>query len=247
VDKISVLGVEFNSLTPAQAVSAALLGDVAADNSAFIVTPNPEIVWLARSDAELRAALAAAALVLPDGIGIIYGAKILGTQLRGRVTGIGFAEALFEQLAAQGKSVFLLGARPAVAAAAGERLAQRYSGLRLAGVHDGYFTDDGEVIAAINAARPDLLLVCLGAPKQELWIYRNRAKLAVPLAACLGGALDVWAGTVKRAPKMWQKLGLEWLYRLIKEPKRIGRMMSLPKFLFAVIGERVKYGKANRT
>ncbi|MDR0904587.1 MAG: WecB/TagA/CpsF family glycosyltransferase [Oscillospiraceae bacterium] len=240
MEKIGVLGVEFNSLTTAQAVSAALSKDVAADNSAFIVTPNPEIVWLARSDPELKAAIAAAALVLPDGIGIIYGARILGTPLRGRVTGIGFAEECFEQLAAQGKSVFLLGAKPGVAETAGEKLAKRFRGLKIAGIHDGYFTDDDTVIGEINAANADFLLVCLGAPKQELWIYRNRAKLKVPLAACLGGALDVWAGTVKRAPRALQRLGLEWLYRLIKEPKRIGRMMSLPKFLFAVIGVRLR-------
>ena len=225
-------------------MSAAL----AADNSAFVVTPNPEIVMLARESAELSEALSRAALVLPDGIGIIYGARILGTPLVGRVTGMDFSAAMFAELAERGGSVFLFGSKPSdgtqpsVAEKAAEKLTETYGGLRIAGTHDGYFKDDetDAIIAEINAAQPDLLVVCLGAPKQELWAYRNREKLTVPLIACLGGALDVWAGTVKRAPRWMQKCGLEWLYRLIKEPSRIGRMMKLPQFLLVVIGARIR-------
>jgi len=240
MEKINVLGVAFDNVTSGEAVSAAL----AADNSAFVVTPNPEIVWLARENAELREVISAAKLVLADGIGIIYGAKILGTPLCGRVTGIDFAASVMERLAERDGSVYLFGAKPGVAETAGAALCERFPGLRLVGTSDGYFKDgsaeEDAIIDAINAAQPDLLLVCLGAPKQELWTFRNRARLSVPLIACLGGALDVWSGTVKRAPRGWQKLGLEWLYRLIKEPRRIGRMMSLPKFLFAVIGVRLR-------
>lgn len=175
-----------------------------------------------------------------DGIGVIYGAKILGTPLRAKLPGIDFAAALMTQMGREGKSVFLLGAKPGVADAAGEKLRERFPGLVIAGTNDGYFQDDDPVVEKINAVQPDLLLVCLGAPKQELWMQRNAPRLRVGLMAGLGGSLDVFAGNVKRAPKFFQKLGLEWFYRLIKEPKRIGRMMKLPKFLFAAIGRRLR-------
>ena len=173
-------------------------------------------------------------------IGVIYGAKILGTPLRAKLPGIDFASALMAQMGQEGKSVFLLGAKPGVADAAAEKMRERFPGLVIAGTNDGYFQDDDPVVEKINAAQPDLLLVCLGAPKQELWMQRNAPRLRVGLMPGLGGSLDVFAGNVKRAPKLFQKLGLEWFYRLIKEPKRIGRMMKLPKFLFAAIGCKLR-------
>ncbi|MDR0839540.1 MAG: WecB/TagA/CpsF family glycosyltransferase [Oscillospiraceae bacterium] len=239
--RIDVLGVGFDDLTASEAASAAVChfsGGAAAP--AYAVTPNPEIVWLARKNSALRDAISGAALVLPDGIGIVYGARILGTPLKERVPGIDFAAALLASLAERGGGVYLLGAKPGVAETAGDKLRETYPGLVIAGTRDGYFEDDAAVIAEINAKAPDLLLVCLGAPKQELWIAKNIAGLAVGLAIGLGGALDVWAGTVKRAPERWRRLGLEWLYRLLREPRRIGRMMSLPKFLFAVIWRRIR-------
>ena len=136
--------------------------------------------------------------------------------------------------------MFLLGAKPGVAEQAGKRLETMFPGLVIAGAYDGYFKDDAPVVEAVNAAHPDLLLVCLGAPKQELWMQHNQSVLNVGLMAGLGGSLDVFAGNVKRAPKLFQKLGLEWFYRLLKEPKRIGRMMKLPKFLFACIGKKLR-------
>ena len=123
---------------------------------------------------------------------------------------------------------------------AGERMRQQFPGLIICGTHDGYFQDDAPIIEEINALQPDLLLVCLGAPKQELWMHRNRPVLKVGLMAGLGGSLDVFAGTVKRAPVFFQKFGLEWFYRLVKEPWRFKRMMKLPKFLFACIGKKMK-------
>ena len=137
-------------------------------------------------------------------------------------------------MAGEGKSVFLLGAKPGVAERAAKNLAENYPGLLIAGTHDGYFNEDAPVVEAVNAASPDLLLVCLGAPKQEKWMRSNAAKLAVGLMIGAGGSLDVFAGTAERAPEGWQKAGLEWLYRLLKEPRRIGRMMKLPKFLLCV-------------
>ena len=237
--RIDVMGVGFDSLTIEEAVSRAkkLMTE---RRTAYVVTPNPEIVMACRERAETMQAVNGADLVLPDGIGVIYGARILGTPLKAKIPGIDFISALMADMAGEGKSVYLLGAKPGVAEMAAERLQTMYPGLVIAGTHDGYFKDDAPVIEAVNAVKPDLLLVCLGAPKQELWMQRNQSILNVGLMAGLGGSLDVFAGTVKRAPKVFQRLGLEWFYRLLKEPRRIGRMMKLPKFLFACIGKKLK-------
>ena len=236
--RTEVLGVEFDAVTMAEAVERgmAMLDTASPD---YVVTPNPEVVMVCREDPEAARAVANASLVLPDGIGVIYGAKMLGRPLPERVPGADFALHMMERMAASGRSVFLLGAKPGVAELAAKKLSARFPGLRIAGVHDGYFKEDGPVIDAINAAAPDLLLVCLGAPKQEKWMFENRDKLKVRLMAGLGGSLDVYAGVVERAPERWQRMNLEWLYRLKKEPKRLGRMMKLPKFLVCVAGERL--------
>lgn len=208
--------------------------------SAYAVTPNPEIVWMCRSNEALKSAVNSASLVVADGIGIIYGAKILKRPLKARIPGIDLATELIKKLGERGSLVYLLGAKPGVAEKAAEVMKERFPGINICGTADGYFKDDAPVIEKINAAAPDLLLVCLGAPKQELWMRENANKLKVGLMMGLGGALDVFAGTIRRAPEKWQKLGLEWLYRLIRQPSRIKRMIKLPIFLFAVIGERIR-------
>ena len=237
--RIDVMGVGFDSLTMDEAVARAR--DLMAERrAAYVVTPNPEIVMLCRDDPAAMQAVQGADLVLPDGIGIVYGAKILHQPLRGRVPGIEFGTGMIERCAKLGKSVYLLGAKPGVAEQAAENLKNRFPGLVIAGTHDGYFKEDAPIAAEIKASGADMALVCLGAPKQELWMQRNAPRLRVGLMAGLGGSLDVFAGNVKRAPKLFQKLGLEWFYRLIKEPKRIGRMMKLPLFLVHVVGKKGK-------
>ncbi|MCL2391098.1 MAG: WecB/TagA/CpsF family glycosyltransferase [Oscillospiraceae bacterium] len=237
--RVNILGVGFNDISMEQAIQNAL-EIISKREKAYCVTPNPEIVWLCRKNEALRDIINNADLVLPDGIGIILGAKILGTPLHsGRVPGIDFASALFAVLAKTKGSVFLLGAKPGVADKAGAELTLMYPGLAIAGVSDGYFTDSVALAAKINAANPDFLMVCLGAPKQELWISENISRLNVPLCAGLGGSLDVFAGNVKRAPVFFQKLGLEWLYRIIKEPQRLKRSLSLPLFVLFVMLRRV--------
>ena len=237
--RIDVLGVGFDSLTMAEAVARAKKL-MAEHRAAYVVTPNPEIVMACRERAETMQAVNAADLVLPDGVGVVYGAKILGTPLKQKLPGIDFIQALMVDMAQEGRRVFLLGSKPGVAEQAAEKLETMFPGLVIAGTHDGYFKEDAPVVEAVNAAQPDLLLVCLGAPKQELWMQRNQSALNVGLMAGLGGSLDVFAGNVKRAPRAFQKLGLAWLYRLLKEPKRLGRMMKLPKFLFACIGKKLR-------
>lgn len=233
--RIDVLGVGFDNITMEEAAEKAMT-----IRGGYVVTPNPEMVWLARENSEFKAALDSAALSLPDGIGIVYGAKILGRPLKTRVPGIEFAEEMFKRFSTLGKTVFLFGAKPGVADKAAENLRIKYPGLNICGTADGYFKDDGSIIDEINEKKPDLLLVCIGFPKQELWMKKNAEKLDVGLMAGLGGALDVFAGVAERAPEAWCNAGFEWLYRLIKQPSRITRMAKLPLFLFTVIGQKIK-------
>ena len=243
MSRIDVLGVSFDDLTMDEAVEIAL-GFMQERRACYACTPNPEIVMAAKGDAALRAALSGAELVLADGVGITKAAAMLGTPLKSRVPGIDFASNVISRLAELGGSVYLLGAKPLVAEAAAEKLTQTYAGIVIAGTNDGYFTDDAPVIEKINAASPDFLMVCLGSPKQELWMSANAGRLSCGLMAGLGGSLDVLAGNVQRAPETWRRLGLEWLYRVIKEPKRLGRVMKLPAFVLeaAAEGRRRRHG-----
>ena len=237
--RIDVMGVGFDSLTMDEAVARAR--DLMAERrAAYVVTPNPEIVMLCRDDPAAMQAVQGADLVLPDGIGVIYGAKILGTPLRAKLPGIDFASALMAQMGQEGKSVFLLGAKPGVADAAAEKMRERFPGLVIAGTNDGYFQDDDPVVEKINAAQPDLLLVCLGAPKQELFMAKYGEATGCHLLMGLGGSMDIFAGVAQRAPEFYCKHNLEWFYRLIKNPSRFGRMMKLPLFLVHVAGAKNK-------
>ena len=226
--RIDILGVGFDNLTPDQAVEEGLRL-IHGGGSHYVVTPNPEIVEACRRDPAVM-----------DGIGVIYGAKILGTPLRGRVTGIAFAQKLMERMAQGGETLFLLGAKPGYAQQAAENLQRQYPGLRIVGTNDGYFKEDGPIVEKIRASGAQVVFVCLGAPKQEFWMAKNGAATGAGLLVGLGGCLDIFSGNVKRAPVLFQKLGLEWFYRLCKEPSRIGRMMKLPLFLVHVTGERGK-------
>ena len=235
--RVDVLGVGFDNVTMAEAVDAAA-ELLRADGAHYVVTPNPEIVEVCREQPQAMAAVNGADLVLPDGVGVVKGAAMLGTPLKEKTPGIEFAGRLMERMASEGKSLYLLGAKPGVAEEAGRRLTARYPGLKLAGAHDGYFQDDGPVVEDIRRSGADCVFVCLGAPKQELWMAKNGAATGARLLCGLGGSLDVFAGRVERAPEFWSKHGLEWFYRLCKEPRRIGRMMKLPLFLVHVKQEK---------
>lgn len=240
--RTEIMGVGFDDLTLDEAAGAAA-GMIEAGGFHYVVTPNPELVDRARREEPFRQALNGADLVLPDGIGVVYAAKLLGRPLKGRCPGIDFAGKLMEHMAKTGLRLYLLGAKPGVAEAAAARLEAKYPGLVICGTHDGYFKEDGPVAEAIRAAEADVVFVCLGAPKQEYWMVKNGPATGAKLMAGLGGSLDVFAGVVERAPESWQRMGLEWLYRLTKEPRRIGRMARLPLFLVAALGERGKAGK----
>lgn len=235
--RVDVLGVGFDDLTMEEAVERGM-ELLHSPGAHYVVTPNPEIVEVCREDLAARQAVNAADLVLADGIGVVKGAQMMGTPLKGRVPGIEFAAGLMERMAAEGLSLYLLGAKPGVAEAAGEALAERYPGLRIAGTRDGYFREDAPVVEAIRDSGADCVFVCLGAPKQERWMAKHGARTGAHLLCGLGGSLDVFAGVVERAPKFWCDHDLEWFYRLCRDPRRLGRMMKLPLFLVHVRKEK---------
>lgn len=234
--KINILGVAFDALTLGEAEERAdaLLCSGA---GGYIVTANPEIVLRCREDAAYAAAVNGAKLVLADGVGDLCAARILGTPLPGRVAGSDLVPRLLARLAERGGSVFLYGARPGVAERAGESLQSACPGLRIAGTENGYISDETALLEALEREKPDLLLLGLGAPRQELWMAKNRQRTPAVMIG-VGGLLDVFAGDIPRAPEAWQRLGLEWLYRLLREPRRFKRVIRLPKILFLALRER---------
>lgn len=237
MDKINIRGVMFDNVTLQEAVQC-VLQFLEGERASIVVTPNSEIVQMCLEDASTMEVVRQADLTIPDGIGVVYASKILGTPLKQKVAGFDLASALLPQLTEHGKRLYLLGGAPGVAEQAAVRMQQQYPNLIICGTHDGYFKDDAPVIHEINESDADILYVCLGAPKQERWMVANREHLHVKAMLGLGGSLDVFAGNVKRAPDIFVKLGLEWFYRLIKEPWRYKRMAKLPKFLMGTIVKR---------
>lgn len=239
--KIDVLGVRFDNVTPEEALErgAQLMAE---PGFHYVVTPNPEFVLAAEKDPQFRSVLNGADLVIPDGIGVIFSAKLLGTPLKSRVPGIEFSAGMLAHMDKVGGRVFLLGAKPGVAEQAAVNITKAYPNLIICGTHDGYFKEDEPVVQAVKESNADLLFVCLGAPRQETFMAQHGSELGVKLAMGLGGSLDVYAGVVERAPERWQKLNLEWAYRLIKEPKRIGRMAKLPLVLVKAAKVRLSGG-----
>lgn len=237
--RIEVMDIPFDNVTMEDALEAAERL-IERKTAAYGVTPNAEIVYEAMGDDTLRQILCQADLVLPDGAGVVLGAKILGTPLKQKVAGIDFAHGLMDRYKDTDKTFYFLGSKPGVAEAAAEKMKEKYPGLKICGTADGYFKDEAPVVAAINEKKPDVLFVCLGAPKQEKFMFTHKDELQVGLMMGLGGSLDGFAGNVKRAPQWMIRLNLEWFYRLLKEPKRFGRMLRLPKFLWRVVLRRMK-------
>ncbi len=216
------------------------------DKAHTVFTPNSEIIMTAYQDAEFCETLNAGDLIIADGIGVVYASKILKAPLPERVAGFDLASNLIESVKDGSRSLYFFGGKPGVAELAIKNLTEKYPALSVAGCSDGYFDAEKEkqIIADIQTKKPDILFVCLGAPKQEKWIAQHKDELGAKLILGVGGSLDVWAGTVERAPEKYQKAGLEWFYRLKKQPSRFFRMLSLPKFGLTVLfkGKRVKKG-----
>lgn len=235
--KTKVLGIAYENVTLAEAVRD-VLALAQADGTAYVVTPNPEISEACMEDERLARAVAGADYVLPDGIGVVMAAKICGTPLKERVGGFDLATALLPELERRGLHLFLLGAKPGVAEKAAANLRARFPALRITGTHDGYFRDDAQAVAAVNAAGADVVFVALGFPRQEIFMQNNREALHAHLLLGLGGAFDVFAGITKRAPDIFIRMNLEWFYRLLCQPWRFVRMLKLPKYIVRAIGAR---------
>lgn len=203
----------------------------------WVVTANAELVVRADEDPGLIACLRQADITLADGAGIVWAARIFGVPVPQRIPGIELAERLLEVATREGWRVYFLGAQPGVAEVAISRWRQRLPDLQVIGWHHGYFslTEEPAVVERIRRFRPDILLVGMGAPRQEIWLAEHFSRLNVGLAMGIGGSFDVWAGRVKRAPHWLGELGLEWLYRLVHQPWRSARMLALPRFVYKVL------------
>ena len=239
--KVKVLGVDFDYLTMMEAVGR-IATYLASGRPHQVVTANSEMVMLAQEDAEFKKILAEADLVTGDGAGIVWASGRYGNKMPGRVTGIDLIYSLLPVLAKKKYRIYFLGAAPGVAEEAKAKLLTLYPELNFVGIRDGYFAKEEEhaVLAEIKEAKPDLLLVALGFPRQEKWIKEHLPFLQTPVAIGVGGSFDVISGKIERAPRWMQKCSLEWLYRLYLEPKRIGRMMVLPRFVLAVLKDQKK-------
>lgn len=205
----------------------------------FIVAINPEKIMKSLHDENLRNMLNSACINLPDGVGILVASKLKGGRVKYRVTGIDLMLNICSRASNSGYRVYLLGASPGTADKAAEKLKEKFPGIIISGTHDGYFKESEEsLISKITSSNSDVLFVALGSPKQEYWIKNNMDKLNVPLLMGVGGSYDVICGNIKRAPSWMRHLGLEWLFRLIKEPWRIKRMLALPVFLTLALKEK---------
>ncbi|MBO8127075.1 MAG: WecB/TagA/CpsF family glycosyltransferase [Firmicutes bacterium] len=242
----TILGLRVDNLTLTQAVEF-LLAHCRGESQELlqVVTLNPEMVVRAQRDEKLAAVINSAGLVVPDGIGVVWGLGQLGTPVLERVPGVELVERILAQGAetlGRALRVFLLGAAPAVVPEAAQAVREKFSGVEVVGFHHGYFTpaEEKKIVQVISAQAPDLLLVGLGSPYQELWIDYHRNELKAKVGIGVGGTLDVLAGRVSRAPLGWRKLGLEWLYRLLQNPSRLSRMLALPRFVLMVMAEKYR-------
>lgn len=232
--EIRLSGVRIDNVSREAAVERAL---EKTGESCVVFTPNATMLDACRHDGHLVELLGHATLSLPDGAGVLWAARRAGTPLCERVAGIEFGEALLERAANDGARVFLLGGGDGVAARAGERLRERYPGITVCGTHWGYFDRRGEenqmVLERIRESRAEILFVCMGFPVQEEWIVENRARLgSLRVIAALGGSLDVWSGKTKRAPRVLSKMGLEWAWRMAREPRRLKNLPAIVRSMF---------------
>ena len=236
---VTILGLRVDCLSPNEALET-IDGYVRERTPRQVVTADSSMVVLARHDPELRRIVEGADLVTPDGWGILWASRMFRTPIPYKVSGVDLAERLCARSPLKGYRIFFLGAGPNVAQEAAEKMRQRYPGTSIVGVRDGFFTaaQEPEIAAEIRAAAPDVVLVALGIPKQEKWIDRHKNTLDVPVLIGVGGTFDVFSGRVKRAPLWMQNSGLEWLYRLSKNPRKFGKVMTLPQFALLALRQR---------
>lgn len=238
--RVDILGVGFDRVALVDAV-ARIEERLDAGLRTFVITANPEFVMLCRRDAEIARIAREADLVVPDGAGAVVAARLLGDPLPGRAPGRLLLDRLAALAVERRLSLFLLGAAPGVADRAAETLRARHPALRVAGTYGGSAENDGDTLPRVAAASPDMVLVAYGMPKQERWIARNLDRLrSVRIAVGIGGALDYLAGTATPPPALVHAIGLEWLWRLARDPRRWRRQRVLPVFALHVLAARLR-------
>lgn len=241
---VDILGIPVDSITMKEAMEKA--GSFLEEGGVHtIYTPNSEIMMAAQRDPELRDILLKADMLTADGAGVVLASRILGRSVPEKVSGFDLVVELFKAYGKKGLRCFLFGAKPGVAEEAAKKVEAAYPGIVVAGYHHGYFSaeDDAEIVRAINDSNCDLLVVALGAPKQEKWIYSHLDRLNTRVCTGVGGTIDILAGKVQLAPDFFRRNGLEWLYRLCKEPRRFIRMLDLPRFMLRVLLVKIAHGK----
>lgn len=216
-------------------LASLLMQDIEMKKKSFIVAINPEKIMKSQEDEELRKLLNSADYQIPDGIGVILASKLKGGQVKSRVTGIDMMLKLCQTAATQGKRIFLYGGKPGVPEAAKSKLEEQFRGIQIVGTLHGYEKDEQVILDTINKYNPEIIFVALGSPAQEYWIVNHMNKVTPYVFQGVGGSYDVISGNLKRAPELFQTLGLEWFYRLVKEPWRWKRQLILPKFLLKTL------------
>lgn len=241
--RVNLFGVLVDDISLLRAISLARVSILGGGRRVFF-TPNLEMIEGARKSEEIRTLLNSAQVLLPDGVSLLLMSRLISEPMENRVAGIDFGEELIALSEKEEARVFLLGAKRGVAKKAAKKLLQRHKNLKICGIHNGYFSneDEGEVISKIQNANPDVLIVCMGFPRQEKFVYKHQKDFeSIKVIACLGGAFDIWSGRRARAPRIIQKAGLEWCWRLFTEPSRAKRFFSsLPALFYASWNEGTK-------
>ncbi|MGI6085714.1 MAG: WecB/TagA/CpsF family glycosyltransferase [Acetivibrionales bacterium] len=239
--KVNVHGVMIDNVTMNEALDKVLCmlnGQV--PNKIF--TPNSEIIMQANREPELKNILNSAQLVVPDGAGVVFASGLLGNKLKEKVSGIDLVKRILINTKIRPTGFFIFGGKPGVAEKASINILSDYPNAKIMGFRNGYFdeSDIPKIIKQINESKAEILLVGLGAPKQEKWIHKYSSELNCKVLMGIGGSIDIFAGTAKLAPEFMRKSGFEWLYRLIKEPKRVKRMLDLPRFILLTLKKIIK-------
>jgi len=242
LERVDILGIPVDKITEKESLER-IIDFINEKKFHLIVTINSENATKALENKIFLDVIKNADLVIPDGIGIIFASKILGNKLPERIPGIDLSYKLLEISNEKGYKIVLIGGKEGVAEGAKENLKKIFPNLNISMTYNGYFNEDEEriIVDEIQKIEPDILLVGMGSGKQEIWIWNNREKFKnIGVCIGVGGTLDIWAGKKKRAPKLVQNLGLEWLYRVIIEPKRIFRVLKIFNFLNKLFIERWK-------
>ena len=233
-----ILGVDIDNITSDEAgeITKELIKN-SNKSCEIIVAPNTEFIMMAQKDKEFFDVLNKAKLATPDSVGITIAGKLQKKPFKQRIPGQMYFRKICEIAEKEGYSIYLLGGKNEVPSLASENIKKIFPNINIVGFHEGFFEKDSEedVIKEINSHEPNILFVAMGAPLQEKWIAKHQNELKVDVAAGQGGTFDYEAGKIKRAPIVIQKLGIEWLWRLILQPSRIIRMLVLPKYLFKII------------